>query len=136
MRSLPSSAPSASVEPATAPAPADVLVACLCADWCGSCRDYRSRFEQVRAAFPAARFVWVDIEDQADLVDPIEVESFPSILVAVDGRPRFFGTVLPHLETLERLIRSQTAHPGGTTLSDPEVLALTQRLAASGTAAA
>ena len=106
-------------------------MACLCADWCGSCRDYRSRFEQVRAAFPAARFVWVDIEDQADLVDPVEVESFPSILVAVDGQPRFFGTVLPHLETLERLVRANTGHQPVKPLNDLAVTALTQRIAAS-----
>ena len=115
-----------------APSPQrDILVACLCADWCGSCRDYKSRFDQVAAAFPAARFVWVDIEDQAALVDPVEVESFPSIMVLVDGETRFFGTVLPHLETLERLIRAQVDNAAAAPPQTAEVEALAARLLAA-----
>ncbi|WP_239467034.1 thioredoxin family protein [Rhodoferax koreense] len=113
------------------PVKPDVLVACLCADWCGACREYKSRFEQAQAAFSSARFLWVDIEDQADWVDPIEVENFPSILVTVDGEPRFFGTVLPHLETLERLIKAQIDAPTAPALRDPQVRALAQRLLAA-----
>ncbi len=108
----------------------DVLVACLCADWCGSCRNYRSRFEQAQSAFADARFVWVDIEDQAELVDPVEVENFPSIMVMVDGQARFFGTVLPHLETLERLVKAQIEDQTAPAPLAPAVLALAQRLAA------
>jgi len=113
------------------PSHPDVLVACLCADWCGSCREYRSRFDQVQSSFPEARFVWVDIEDQAELVDPVEVENFPSIMVLVDGQTRFFGTVLPHLETLERLVKAQIETPAIAAPQSPEVLALAQRLQAS-----
>src|SRR5659263_77846 len=49
--------------------PASVLVVCLCAQWCGVCRDYRQRFTQVQAQFPAVRFLWIDVEDEADLLD-------------------------------------------------------------------
>jgi hypothetical protein len=31
------------------------LVVCLCAEWCGVCREYRSRFEQVLARLPQVR---------------------------------------------------------------------------------
>lgn len=114
-----------------APLPKDVLVACLCADWCIACREYKSRFEQAQARFPGARFLWVDIEDQADLVDPVEVENFPSILVTVDGQPRFFGPVLPHLETLERLVKAQIDATDFPALRDPLIQGLAQRLQAA-----
>ena len=101
-------------------------VACLCADWCGSCRDYQERFEQVGRGFAGAEFVWVDIEDQADLVDPIEVDNFPTLLVVVDGAVRFFGSITPQTETLQRLVQAQLADPAA--VADPEVTALVQRL--------
>ena len=85
-----------------------VLVVCLCAEWCGVCRDYRATFEQVRARFPEARFLWVDVEDQSDLVDPVEVDNFPTLLVAVGDEPRFFGAMTPQASTLDRLVRDRT----------------------------
>nr|WP_315480106.1 thioredoxin family protein [uncultured Rhodoferax sp.] len=106
-----------------------LLVACLCAQWCGTCTEYQPLFAQLQADFPGARFVWVDIEDEADLVDPVEVENFPTILIAQGEQPRFFGTVMPHLETLRRLIQSSSA-PDARAVQAPEVLALAQRLRA------
>ena len=84
-----------------------MLVACLCAQWCGTCRDYQSLFDQLQAEFALVKFVWVDIEDHADWVDPIEVENFPTLLMAKGEVPVFFGTLTPHIETLRRLIQSQ-----------------------------
>lgn len=106
-----------------------LLVACLCAQWCGTCTEYQPLFAQLQADFPGARFVWVDIEDEADLVDPIEVENFPTILIAQGEQPRFFGTVMPHLETLRRLIQSSGA-VDAPAVRESEVAALTQRLRA------
>jgi thioredoxin 1 len=89
-----------------------LLVACLCADWCGACREYKPLFDSLARKFPNVRFLWVDVEDEADLIDPIEVEDFPTILIAAGAetsmQPLFFGTVLPHIETLERLIQAKT----------------------------
>jgi len=82
------------------------LVACLCAEWCGVCRDYAQTFRDMEARFPQARFLWIDVEDESDLVDPIEVENFPTLLIARADQTLFFGTVLPHLQTLERLLRN------------------------------
>ncbi|MDR7378208.1 thiol-disulfide isomerase/thioredoxin [Rhodoferax ferrireducens] len=105
-------------------------VACLCADWCGSCRDYQERFEQVGRSFPGAEFVWVDIEDQADLVDPIEVDNFPTLLVLVDQQVRFFGSITPQTETLQRLVQAQLESAAPTTPANPGLTALAQRLQA------
>ena len=86
---------------------AHLLVACLCADWCGACREYKPLFDSLASKFPNVRFLWIDVEDEADLIDPIEVEDFPTILISAGEAPLFFGTVLPHVETLERLMRDK-----------------------------
>ncbi len=106
-----------------------LLVACLCAQWCGTCRDYQALFDQLQTEFPQAQFLWVDIEDQADLVDPVEVENFPTLLVVADGQARFFGTLLPHIDTLRRILQTQLSAERATTV-DAEAQALAQRLLA------
>ena len=112
------------------PAPTTpLLVACLCAQWCGTCKDYAPLFAGLQAEFPGAQFRWVDIEDEADLVDPIEVENFPTLLIATAGQARFFGPVMPHLETIRRLLQSQVDGSGQRAVADAAVQALAQRLA-------
>lgn len=81
-------------------------VICLCADWCGLCRDYQAVFEQMAKRFPAFRFVWLDIEDQADLVGDLDVETFPTVLMADAQGIRFFGPLTPQAQTLSRLLDS------------------------------
>jgi len=64
-------------DPPSATAP--LLVACLCAGWCRSCDDYRAAFDALAAEFGAAtRFVWVDIEDDDEVVGDVEVEEHRS----------------------------------------------------------
>jgi thioredoxin 1 len=116
------------MHPASPPS-GPLLVACLCAAWCGSCREYRALFDEVAAAFPGARFVWVDIEDEADLVDPVEVENFPTLLIATNGTARFFGPLMPHRDTLLRLVRSHADSPDAAAVAAPDVQALATRLA-------
>ncbi len=106
-----------------------LLIACLCAQWCGTCRDYQPLFEQLQAEFSASRFVWVDVEDEADLVDSIDVEDFPTLLIASGGQARFFGTLTPHLETLRRLVQAELDGPSPPH-PDATLQALTQRLLA------
>lgn len=121
MSDLPvSSASPASVAPS-------LLLVCLCAQWCGVCRDYRSRFEQVQAQYPQVQCLWLDVEDQADVLEPLDVENFPTVLLAVGGEPRFFGPLTPQRETLERLVRVHLQGPQPA-LADPAVGALLARI--------
>lgn len=110
---------------------APVFVVCLCAEWCGVCRDYRQRFEQVQASFPLVKFFWIDVEDEADLLHPLDVEDFPTLLLAAGDAPRFFGPVPPQLETLERLIRAQMESPQAPVLADRAVADLLARIRAA-----
>lgn len=90
------------------------LVACLCAAWCGSCRDYRAVFDALAAQFAGqAEFVWVDIEDEADRLGDIDVENFPTLLIAMGDALHFAGPVTPHLGTAARLVRSALAGEAG-----------------------
>ncbi len=95
----------------TAPAaPATgLLVACLCAAWCRLCDSYRSTWAQVAARHPQHRFVYVDVEDDADLVQAVDVENFPTLLIAEGRVLRFLGEITPQPETLERLVRAAQA---------------------------
>ena len=34
-------------------------VICLCADWCGTCREWRPQLVQEAARHPGVRFAWV-----------------------------------------------------------------------------
>lgn len=107
------------------------LVVCLCAAWCGVCGDYRARFTQAQAKFAQIEFRWVDIEDEADLLHPLDVDDFPTLLLAVGDEPRFFGPLTPQLEMLERLVRAQIVEAGAPALTDPAVVALLGRIRAS-----
>lgn len=110
--------------------PASVLVVCLCAEWCGVCRDYRNRFLQVQSNFPQVQFLWIDVEDDAELLDPLDVEDFPTVLLAVGDEPRFFGPLTPQAETLERLIRSQIHNASAPALANRSVSDLVARIRA------
>ena len=124
---------------ATPPIPPSepLLVACLCAQWCRTCDAYRDTLEAVRddlAAGPAAagpRFAWVDIEDEAALVGDLDIEDFPTILLARGDEVLFFGPVLPHAGTLARFVRSALAGdlpPLAARALAPDVRALPARL--------
>lgn len=82
------------------------LVACLCADWCGTCKEYQVAFQALAERSPDDCFVWIDIETHADRLGDIDVENFPTVLVQRIGaaEPQFYGTLLPHIETLERML--------------------------------
>jgi thioredoxin 1 len=81
-------------------------VVCLCADWCGLCRDYHDLFAQMAGRYPHLRFAWLDIEDQANLVGDMDVETFPTLLMADAQGTRFFGPLMPQAHTLSRLLDS------------------------------
>jgi len=79
----------------------------------------------------ATRFAWVDVEDESELVGELDIEDFPTVLIARGDEVLFFGTVMPHAQTLDRLVRS--ALEGAPALAAetllPDVRALPGRLA-------
>jgi thioredoxin 1 len=108
----------------------DVLrVVCLCAAWCGVCRDYAAVFDQAAAVFGTqAEFTQLDIEDEAELLGAVDVDNFPTLLIARGAQPLFFGTVTPHAHTLTRLVQSAVAGELKAPGVAPEVDTLVQRL--------
>lgn len=85
-----------------------VHVACLCAAWCRTCESYQDVFEAACAELPqdALRVRWIDIEDEADLVGDLDIETFPTLLIADDDHVRFAGPLTPQPETLKRVLRA------------------------------
>lgn len=95
------------------------IVACLCAAWCGTCASYRAAFDEVAARHPDKFFLWIDIEDNADVVGDLDVENFPTLLIQHGEQVAFFGTMLPDAGLAHRLVQAQSAH------SDAELATLT-----------
>jgi thioredoxin-like negative regulator of GroEL len=86
------------------------LVACLCAEWCGTCRDYRTVFErQAAASADGAKWAWVDVEDHADILGDVDIDNFPTVLIARGATVLFLGPVTPHPQTLDRLVQGALA---------------------------
>ncbi|WP_298208806.1 thioredoxin family protein [Acidovorax sp.] len=100
--------------PTAAPTAASWWAVCLCAGWCGTCRDYRPLFDELARAHPGVRFEWVDIEDESELAGDLDVETFPTLLIADGRRALFLGPLLPQAPVLARMLTSlQAAAPGG-----------------------
>ena len=108
----------------------DVLsVVCLCAAWCGVCRDYAALFDEAALAFGTqATFTRIDIEDEAELLGDVDVENFPTLLIVRGAQALFFGTITPHPQTLARLVQSALAGELNPPADAPEVDALAQRM--------
>jgi thioredoxin 1 len=89
--------------------PADpVHVACLCAAWCRLCDDYAPTFQRVtaelQARHPGLQTHWLDIEDEAELLGDLDIETFPTIVVVHGDDVPFAGPLAPQPETLRRVL--------------------------------
>ena len=104
---------------------------CLCAAWCGVCRDWDRIFRELAHTFPGVRFAWVDVEDEADAMGELEIETFPTLLVAQDGHARFFGPVQPMAGEVSRLLKQLLADPRAGHAVPAEAHSLLHRLQSS-----
>lgn len=111
-------------------------IVCLCAQWCGTCREYTEVFAQLQAAHPGHRYRWIDIEDEADVVGDIDVETFPTLMVAQQGRVLFAGPVLPRLADATRLVEVQAQRAASGDLKLSGALPVDQLVAFEALAAA
>ena len=57
-------------------------------------------------SFPEARFHWLDIEEHAEAIGDLDVENFPTLFIQRGDSILFYGTMLPHLNHLRRLIET------------------------------
>jgi len=96
--------------------PARLVVVALCAAWCDTCTQFRAAYERVAQARPQATFVWLDIEDDAEIAGDIDVENFPTLAIYRNGKPLHFGVSLPHETTVGRL--ADALADSGTSLAD------------------
>lgn len=97
-------------QPHTTPSPRWQVFS-LCAQWCGTCRDWRGALAQEAALHPQVDFFWVDIEDEADAVGDLDIETFPTLLIAQGEQPRFLGTVLPSAPAVGKLLQTLREDP-------------------------
>lgn len=111
--------------------PAQLWVVCLCAAWCRTCEAYDTTFDSVLAQFPHIKTRWIDIEDEADLVGDLDIETFPTILIGNGELLLFSGPITPQPETLRRLLRAHNASEAAGTQASPAMLQLAQRLRTS-----
>ncbi len=106
-----------------------LLVVGLCAAWCNTCAEFQAAFDRLADARADATFVWLDIEDDADVAGDIDVDNFPTIAVFLHGRLVHFGVSLPQAGIVTRLL---DAIDGSTRTFDADagVTGLPARLAA------
>jgi len=98
----------------------DLLVVCYCAQWCDTCGQYGRDFAALAERHPQHVFIWVDIEELPELLGDEDVENFPTVLLQTRERTVFFGTQLPYISHLERLLqRVDELAPSGPAYSPP-----------------
>jgi thiol-disulfide isomerase/thioredoxin len=105
-------------------------VACLCAAWCGVCRDFLPMFTAQAAAHPHMRFAWVDVEDEDDTMGEVDIETFPTLLVARGEQVLYFAPIPPLASQFTRLLARLQAQPKPDPGVDAQANALLQRLKA------
>ena len=110
--------------------PQALVVVSLCADWCDTCKQFRSTFENIASARPTTTFLWLDIEDDSAVAGDIDVENFPTLAVYRGATPIHFGVSLPQEGTVARLIDALAARAIPLADAPAPVLALPAAMAA------
>lgn len=106
-------------------------VVCLCADWCSACRAWRPDWEALAARHPQLRWQWLDIEDEAELMDAVglDIETFPTVLLMRGDRALHLGAVPPQPVFVDHLIARLGAPGAEPTTASPAASALATALA-------
>jgi hypothetical protein len=99
------------MDSAGTPEQATWWVACLCAAWCGVCREWQPLFVTQARAHPHMRFAWVDVEDEDEAMGDVDVETFPTLLVARGSEVLFLGPIPPSASQFARLLATLQAQP-------------------------
>lgn len=87
--------------------PSSLTIWCLCAEWCVICREFKPTFLNLRSVHPKHQWRWIEIEDHDEELSDIELQGFPSIVIASStGQWCFAGTIEPRIDTLLRIVRS------------------------------
>jgi thioredoxin 1 len=107
---------------------ATMSVVCLCAAWCGVCRQYEGEFQGLRVKYPQLRFVWLDVEEREELLGEVDVETFPTLLIGAGDQPKFFGPLLPQVKVLDRLLASLLEDSTASASLSEEAVSLWQRV--------
>jgi thioredoxin reductase (NADPH) len=81
-----------------------LVVVALCAVWCTTCDEFRKTLDRLATRRPHVRFVWLDIEDDSDIVGDIDVENFPTLAIFRGRKLLHFGVSLPHEGNIARLV--------------------------------
>jgi thioredoxin 1 len=111
--------------------PQPLFVACLCAAWCRICDDYLATFEALTAEFGAQiQSAWIDIEDHADTLDELDIETFPTLMVSRGDDLLFLGPVLPSPHSARQVMQRALAGKLGA-LRRPDLDDMPERLRAS-----
>ena len=88
---------------------APLVVLALCAQWCGTCREFHSTLERLAEARRDIVFAWADVEDDAELVGDLDVENFPTLALFRAGLALHYGVSLPHETVVARLVETLAA---------------------------
>ncbi|TMW64365.1 hypothetical protein Poli38472_012987 [Pythium oligandrum] len=89
----------------TAIAADQITVASFSAPWCGSCKQMKPKVEALATELSQATFLKLDAEELEELLEEIEVESFPHFRVYKSGEllAEYTGT---KFEKVEEFIRA------------------------------
>ena len=114
-------------------ADAPLVVLALCAQWCGTCREFRPTLERLAEARRDIVFAWADVEDDAELVGDLDVENFPTLALFRAGVALHYGVSLPHEAVVARLVETlAAATPRAAPGLPAEIEALARRLSQPG----
>lgn len=99
-------------------------VVCLCAAWCGTCREMANTLAQLAADWPELIFISLDIERDSAFVDSLDIDDFPTFAIFKGKVLVHYGVSLPQPALIRRLIEHfATAEPVAIE-AEPQILAL------------